>query len=136
MAFEYTVNLAQEHVRMIGTGPFAGREWINGIRQLAADPRYQPHFTILIDLRALKFEPSRQSEVVEVAEILAGLEAWYKNHIAIVAQGAALLAAEALAVFVRISGHISMRVFIDESAAELYCQTGHDPVRQSSAVLT
>lgn len=121
MPFAYTIIAGEEHVAVEGTGKVTTAECVAAINKMVTDPAYRPHYTVLLDARELSYTPR---EATRVAEAIAGLRESFANNVAVVDRGPHLLASEALALMLRTSARINIRVFVDVGAAEAFCRQG------------
>ncbi len=125
MPFVHTVFREEQHVLLVGKGKVTASVFADAARQVAEDPAYLPHFTVLVDAREVVHTPENEAQVLEMAKVMADLKASFQNNVAIVARGSLLLMAATLVALVRKVTSIKMRVFVDMAAAEAFCRDGH-----------
>lgn len=121
MSLIYTVDTRAKLVTIVGTGKVTATDLLSLIRRIAVDPAYLPNLPALVDMRKAVFESRRRGDILDVARRIEETEAFLKSHIAIVARAATLLTAELMSAHIRAAKHISIRVFLDISAAMNFC---------------
>ena len=126
MSLTYQIDVAANHVQVVGKGRVTVESCIKMIKRILADPRCNPRQTALLDLRQATFFSRKDGDILDVARQIESVDAMFRGDVAIVARSTTLFVAELLAfhVHVRVAKHIRIRVFLDLAAALAFCRKG------------
>ncbi len=76
---------AEEELALVSVwGPPEVESAVRAIQELAQDPRFEPHFNVLIDAHALDDGEAQLEHVEAVADSLTDLSSHYRGKLAIV----------------------------------------------------
>lgn len=124
MSLTYQIDVAANHVQVVGKGRVTVENCIKMIKRILADPRCNPKQTALLDFRQATFFSRRDGDILDVARQIESVDDMFRGNVAIVARSTTLFVAELLAFHVRVAKHIRIRVFLDLAAAMAFCRTG------------
>jgi len=122
MSFVYRISPSGNHVEVVGTGRLTTRECIGLVNRILSDPRRHSNATALIDLRDATYRPRSLSDVIKIAQSVGAFHSLLSNNIAIVAQRSTLFLAEILSTAIRKATRVSIKVFVELSAARKFCR--------------
>ena len=122
MPLIYRISPSGHHVRIVGTGTLTTRDCITLIRRVLSDTHRAPDASAFVDLRDATYNPMNLEDVITIAREVRAFHSRIRNNVAIVARRSTLFLAELLSEAIRKTFDLSIRVFVDASAARAYCR--------------
>ncbi len=124
MPFVYSVSASDEQAYVTGRGSVTTAEAIKTLNSLLADPQFEPHFSVIVDVREISYSPPDQSEIIRVAQAIEEVATTPTGNVAVIAKGSFIFTAVLLATHIRTTCSINIKVFADWSGAKAFCMQG------------
>ena len=120
MAIAYSVDSATAHVRLVGTGVVTMSMVVSTFDQIATDPAFRPHFTVLIDNR----QSSYTAELQDGDELVLALKRRrddFPSPVALLVPKSLHVLARLYCLLIETSGIHTVRCFTDMAEALQWC---------------
>ena len=115
MPYRWVVDSTARIVMVRGWGPMDLEESLKAPRDLLVDPRFDPEYGVLVDLRDLEYEPGAD-DLIAVTQNLIDMKPLLRGRVGLVVQRELSTAAEVGAAMAA-AGGFTMRVFSEPDSA-------------------
>ena len=120
MGLRYEIDLAAARVQIIGTGRLSMPAMIAVVDEVAMDPRFDTHFTVIFDIRDADYTAELNDGDAFVTA-LNRREADFQNRFALVVPGSLLVLAKLFCLLAQVSGIDRIQCFTDIGLAQTWC---------------
>lgn len=86
MGFTHSLFQDEQRVTVIGEGPITIPDCFEAMDAVAEDDKFQPFFSVLVDLHSLEYAPSIQ-DVQHIASKLGTLKTHFQGKVAVLVSG-------------------------------------------------
>lgn len=126
MGLHYTIDTAAAHVRITGTGPLSMPEMTAAVDQVAADPRFDSHFSVILDIRDAHYT-AQLNDGDEFVAALRRREADFQNLFVLVVPDSLHFLGTLFCLLAKASGVDRMRCFtsIEEALESCASRNGN-----------
>lgn len=122
MPVDYEIASQAQHVQVVGTGAVTMAAMIDIFDQIAADPRFHSHFTVLVDLRSVRYT-AELADGDALATVLKQKRTDFQNRLALVVPPSLHLLARLYCALVTLGGFDKIHCFTCIDEAEEWCRT-------------
>ncbi len=122
MSLNYIISPSGNHVQIVGIGRITTRDCVGLVKHIVADIHRHSDATALVDLRNAFYRPRNLGEIGKIVKAVKALHSGIHSKIAIVAKRSTLFIAELFSTTIRKTTPLSIKVFVDVSAAETFCR--------------
>jgi len=123
MPVDYDIAPEKMHVTVVGTGKVSMSIMISIFDQIAADPRFHSHFTVLLDLRNGRYT-AELADGDALAAVLKQKRTDFQNRLALVVPESLHLLARLYCTLVALGGFDKIQCFTDMEKAEAWYKDG------------
>ncbi len=120
MPLHYNIDPKERLVRIVGTGVVSMSSTIAEVERVAADPRFEPRFMVIFDLREVHYE-AELKDGDELAAVLRQKKSDFQNKFAVVVPGSLLLLVKLYCLLANMAGFEKIMPFTDMEEAEKWC---------------
>ena len=121
MPLTYEITQRDAHVRIIGTQAVSMPSMIAVVERVAADPRFQSHFTVIFDLQDARYT-AELDDGDELAAVLRQKRNDFQNKFAVVVPESLGFMARLYCLLGNMAGFDKIRSFTDMEEAEKWCE--------------
>ena len=122
MAMNHCVDVGRARAYVSGVGTVTMSESIAAIEQVAADPSFQPDFTVLFDLRRVDYTADL-ADGDALAAALKDNKERFGRRFAVVVSDSLFLMVKLYCLLARVGGYEPIKCFTDMSEAERWCSS-------------
>jgi len=120
MGLSYDIDVEKALVCIVGTGSLSMPAMIAAVEDVANDPRFCSHFTVVFDLRGGDYTPELQDGDAFAAE-LRRRKKDFQNRFAVVVPESLHFLAKLYCVLANVGGFDRMQCFTDMAEARSWC---------------
>lgn len=122
MSLQHEIDMQEEQVRILGTGTLSMPEMVASVDQVAADPRFRSHFTVILDLRQANYT-AELDDGDTFAAALKRKQRDFQNKFALVVPEPLHILARLYCALASVGGISRMKCFTDMEKARFWCRT-------------
>ena len=121
MPVDYDIHPEELHVRVVGMEKVTMAKMIALFDQIAEDPCFHSHFTVLVDLRAARYT-AELADGDALASVLRQKRTDFQNRLALVVPQSLHLMARLYCSLVHLGGFDLIHCFTEIEQAEQWCR--------------
>lgn len=122
MPLSYTIADQEQQVVITGDGAVTMAGMIAFVEQVAVDPQFRPHYTVILDLRTADYAADME-DGEKLAATLKLKRTDFQNKFAVVVPDTLYLLAKLYCVMSRLGGFEKIQCFTDLDQARAWCRS-------------